>query len=218
MCRNRSGHTCQKPNLTNRDAGSPQRSNCRSWPSSCGPFAAPSSTPGSKWAVIAGSSTSGGRRPRRPVPAGHALLRPLLARTLRVLGQSVSLPLALRAYYIGQLGKYVPGKALVVILRAGLVRGPGSRYGVGCGKRLFRDADDDVGRRTDGGRHRGRLVSWPDVVVLGAVGHDGRRGAAHAAAGVPPPRADGRPGTVDARHAAKTRRPGPCESWPWGGC
>ena len=46
-------------------------------------------------------------------------------RTLRVMGQPVSLPQALRAYYIGHLGKYVPGKAMVVILRAGLVRGQG---------------------------------------------------------------------------------------------
>ena len=46
-------------------------------------------------------------------------------RTLRALGQPVSLAQALRAYYIGHLGKYVPGKAMVVILRAGLIRGQG---------------------------------------------------------------------------------------------
>ena len=46
-------------------------------------------------------------------------------RTLRVLGQPVGLSQALRAYYIGHLGKYVPGKAMVVILRTGLVRGQG---------------------------------------------------------------------------------------------
>jgi glycosyltransferase 2 family protein len=46
-------------------------------------------------------------------------------RTLRVLGQNVGLWTALRAFYIGHLGKYVPGKAMVVILRAGLIRGPG---------------------------------------------------------------------------------------------
>jgi uncharacterized membrane protein YbhN (UPF0104 family) len=39
------------------------------------------------------------------------------------LGQRPSLGEAVRAYYIGHLGKYVPGKALVVILRAGLIRG-----------------------------------------------------------------------------------------------
>ena len=37
------------------------------------------------------------------------------------LGQQVSLPRAARAFYIGHLGKYLPGKALVVIMRAMLV-------------------------------------------------------------------------------------------------
>jgi glycosyltransferase 2 family protein len=46
-------------------------------------------------------------------------------RTLLTLGQRVSLPQTLRAYYIGQLGKYVPGKAMVVVLRTGLVQGQG---------------------------------------------------------------------------------------------
>lgn len=40
------------------------------------------------------------------------------------LGQKVETFPALRAYYIGHLGKYVPGKAMVVVLRAGLIRGP----------------------------------------------------------------------------------------------
>ena len=46
-------------------------------------------------------------------------------RVLRALGQNVGFWTALRAYYIGHLGKYVPGKAMVVILRAGLIRGQG---------------------------------------------------------------------------------------------
>ena len=46
-------------------------------------------------------------------------------RTLRTLGQEVGFSQTLRAYFIGHLGKYVPGKAMVVILRAGLIRGPG---------------------------------------------------------------------------------------------
>jgi len=46
-------------------------------------------------------------------------------RVLRAMGQRVGPIAAVRAYYIGHLGKYVPGKALVVVLRAGLVRGPG---------------------------------------------------------------------------------------------
>src|SRR5262249_47987657 len=40
------------------------------------------------------------------------------------LGQRVTLGRALRAYYIGHLGKYVPGKAMVVVLRAALVSQP----------------------------------------------------------------------------------------------
>src|SRR5262249_12881880 len=39
---------------------------------------------------------------------------------------------ALRAYYLGHLGKYVPGKAWALFLRAGLVRGDGVRLGVGA--------------------------------------------------------------------------------------
>ena len=43
-------------------------------------------------------------------------------RVLRVLGQEAQLGETLRAYFIGHLGKYVPGKAMVVVLRAGLIR------------------------------------------------------------------------------------------------
>lgn len=42
-------------------------------------------------------------------------------RILRNLGQRVRLSEALRAYYIGHLGKYVPGKVTVVVLRVGLI-------------------------------------------------------------------------------------------------
>lgn len=43
---------------------------------------------------------------------------------LASLGQRVTIRRALRAYYIGHLGKYVPGKAMVVVLRAALVGHP----------------------------------------------------------------------------------------------
>jgi uncharacterized membrane protein YbhN (UPF0104 family) len=42
--------------------------------------------------------------------------------TLRTLGQDARLPETLRAYFVGHLGKYVPGKAMVVVIRAGLIR------------------------------------------------------------------------------------------------
>lgn len=45
-------------------------------------------------------------------------------RVLRDLGQRTSLARAMRAYFIGHLGKYVPGKLWVVFLRVGLVAGP----------------------------------------------------------------------------------------------
>ncbi len=43
-------------------------------------------------------------------------------RVLRVLGQEAELGETLRAYYIGHLGKYVPGKVMVVVIRAGMIR------------------------------------------------------------------------------------------------
>jgi len=43
-------------------------------------------------------------------------------RTLNAMGQRPRRRESLRAFYIGHLGKYVPGKALVVILRTGLIR------------------------------------------------------------------------------------------------
>jgi glycosyltransferase 2 family protein len=45
-------------------------------------------------------------------------------RVMRAMGQRPGYFAALRAFAIGHLGKYVPGKALVVVLRAGFVRGP----------------------------------------------------------------------------------------------
>lgn len=45
-------------------------------------------------------------------------------RVLTELGQQPRLGTLMRAYYIGHLGKYVPGKAMVIVLRTSLVRGP----------------------------------------------------------------------------------------------
>jgi len=42
---------------------------------------------------------------------------------LRRLGQHAGFGEAMRAYYVGHLGKYVPGKAMVVILRTGMIAG-----------------------------------------------------------------------------------------------
>lgn len=47
-------------------------------------------------------------------------------RTLRWLGQPAKPRESLRAYYIGHIGKYAPGKAMVIVIRAGLLRGGGT--------------------------------------------------------------------------------------------
>ena len=43
-------------------------------------------------------------------------------RLMITLGQDARLGETLRAYYVGHLGKYVPGKAMVVVIRTGLIR------------------------------------------------------------------------------------------------
>ena len=56
---------------------------------------------------------------------------------LRYLGQRPSTAAAVRAYFVGQLGKYVPGKALALVIRATLVHGPGVRLGVAAQTALY---------------------------------------------------------------------------------
>ncbi len=46
-------------------------------------------------------------------------------RVLRAFGQPVSCPRAVAAHLLGHLGKYVPGKAMVVVMRTTAIRGPG---------------------------------------------------------------------------------------------
>jgi hypothetical protein len=43
-------------------------------------------------------------------------------RVLRVLGQDARFGESVRAYFVAHLGKYVPGKAMVIIIRAGMIR------------------------------------------------------------------------------------------------
>ncbi len=49
---------------------------------------------------------------------------------LRAMGQRPGLGETLRAFYIGHLGKYVPGKFMVIVLRTGLIRGVSVNTGV----------------------------------------------------------------------------------------
>lgn len=51
-------------------------------------------------------------------------------RLMRVFGERPRVAATLRAYYIGHLGKYVPGKAWALLLRGNLVRGSGVKLGV----------------------------------------------------------------------------------------
>jgi len=46
-------------------------------------------------------------------------------RTMHAMGQQSPFLGSIAAYYIGHLGKYVPGKAMVVVLRASFIRGAG---------------------------------------------------------------------------------------------
>jgi glycosyltransferase 2 family protein len=53
-------------------------------------------------------------------------------RLLHVFGEKPSRAAVIRAYYIGHLGKYVPGKAWALLLRSALIRPAGVRLGVGA--------------------------------------------------------------------------------------
>ena len=81
------------------------------------------------------------QRPLRPAPAwlGAAAALYLLGLgfsalfwywLLRALGQHPRIRATIRAYYVGQLGRYVPGKVLGVLFRARLMAGPGVRMSV----------------------------------------------------------------------------------------
>jgi len=49
---------------------------------------------------------------------------------LERLGQRVSLAATIRAFYIGHLGKYVPGKAMVVVMRSAMLAQAGAQAGL----------------------------------------------------------------------------------------
>jgi hypothetical protein len=83
----------------------------------------------------------------------------------RILAQSPSpiawLP-ALRAYYISHLGKYVPGKALVVVLRAGLA----SPFGARPATAAFATVYETLVMMASGGLVAAAGFSLPPVQVL----------------------------------------------------
>jgi hypothetical protein len=58
-------------------------------------------------------------------------------RVLWVLAQRTRFLDTMRAYYVGHLGKYVPGKAMVVVLRAGLLQPGGAKLSVAAAAVFF---------------------------------------------------------------------------------
>jgi hypothetical protein len=80
-------------------------------------------------------------------------------RTLQAMGQQPRCRETLRAFYIGHLGKYVPGKALVVVLRTDLGAQPSRGHDGSGDQRFRRDADDDGCGRFLGGCVAGCVCS-----------------------------------------------------------
>ena len=104
---------------------------------------------------------------------------------LKVLGQDVRLANTLRAYYIGHLGKYVPGKAMVVILRTGMVRGHRVDTAVAAASVFFETLTMmAVGAFLAAGILPLRL-SEEQVLFLGVDWFDDRLRIAHLAADLP---------------------------------
>jgi hypothetical protein len=58
-------------------------------------------------------------------------------RLLRSLGQNPSVLPAVRAYFLGHLGKYLPGKAWALVVRSGLAQGAGVKVGVAAVTSLY---------------------------------------------------------------------------------
>jgi uncharacterized membrane protein YbhN (UPF0104 family) len=56
---------------------------------------------------------------------------------MRTMGQRAGIGETFRAYFIGHLGKYVPGKAMVVVIRTGLIRSARVDTGVAAASVLF---------------------------------------------------------------------------------
>jgi hypothetical protein len=71
------------------------------------------------------------------VPAGvlyllaHVCWGSFWVRLLRGQNIPVTLYTGLRCYFVSQLGKYVPGKAWVIVMRVGMLGSPGTRLAVG---------------------------------------------------------------------------------------
>lgn len=90
--------------------------------------------------------------------------------SLREMGEPAPIYPTLRAYYVSQVGKYVPGKALVVVIRAALIR----PFGVGIVPAVIASFVETLGLMAAGAAWAGALIlliapgNWP--LALLAVG------------------------------------------------
>jgi uncharacterized membrane protein YbhN (UPF0104 family) len=90
--------------------------------------------------------------------------------SLREMGEPAPIYPTLRAYYVSQVGKYVPGKALVVVIRAALIR----PFGVGIVPAVIASFVETLGLMAAGAAWAGALIlliapgNWP--LALLAIG------------------------------------------------
>lgn len=83
--------------------------------------------------------------------------------SLREMGEPTPIYPTLRAYYVSQVGKYVPGKALVVVIRAALIR----PFGVGIVPAVIASFVETLGLMAAGAAWAGALIllfagdDWP---------------------------------------------------------
>jgi hypothetical protein len=90
--------------------------------------------------------------------------------SLREMGEPAPIYPTLRAYYVSQVGKYVPGKALVVVIRAALIR----PFGVGVVPAVIASFVETLGLMAAGAAWAGALIllfagdNWP--LALLAIG------------------------------------------------
>ena len=89
---------------------------------------------------------------------------------LRALGQDARLGWSLRAYYISHLGKYVPGKAMVVVLRAGLVQSQQVHAGVAAAAVFYETLTMMAGGAAIGAAFLAVAARQRPLLCLGALG------------------------------------------------
>jgi glycosyltransferase 2 family protein len=118
--------------------------------------------------------------------AGLACSLTFWCRLLRRLNQQPSILSATRAYYIGQLGKYLPGKAWALFLRVALVRSPGVRGSVALAASFYEVLTTMAGGAllaavvfaTSGGRAGGDLRALWQLIRLEEPPKSGAGGGA----------------------------------------